>query len=554
MTTRTADREGYVTEDMIAYYCARAEGGVGLITVEMASPERVGRHRKFELGIYDDRFLPGLKSLVEALHARGSKVSIQLGHGGGHTRTDICGEPPIAPSAVPHVVQEGTTETIIPQAMSKERIGRTVQAFADAAIRAQEAGFDMVEIHGAHGYLISQFLCPAENRRTDEYGGSLINRARIGNEIVRRIKLTAPKLGVIFRLSGDDMFPGGLPLQEAVEVAAMAVEAGADAIHVTGGHYRSLPSGAVMIPPMSMRDGAFLPYIEAVKERVRVPVIAVGRLGAPEKAMQVLDEGKADFIALGRPLLADPQWPNKVWLGATVRMCIACNTCVDGMRMGDRLHCLVNATTGRERTYRELSVPRGRSSGKRIAVVGGGPSGLTYASLIGQDHRVTLFERENCLGGAFLLAGHAPKFQGVTASLTSLERYVASMEQRCREAGVDIRLRTDATTDPELLKGFDIIVIATGAPYRWKVGALATKAIQSGLLRWPILRSIASHSRIRDWFYYTARKSDADRLIAHIETSVPVWVIGDAKRPGKSQKAIEEAFDAAIITQQLARA
>src|SRR5437588_7027426 len=191
MTTRLADAEGYVTDDTVNYYTARVRGGTGLITVEMASPGKAGRHRRRELGIYDDRFLPGLTRLVSEIHRGGAKASIQLGHGGGHTRSDICGETPIAPSAIPHPVYETTFEIIIPQEMTKERINRTIAAHVSAALRAQQAGFDCVEIHAAHGYLISQFHAPFENRRNDEYGGSLENRARFGLEVLRAVKMAA---------------------------------------------------------------------------------------------------------------------------------------------------------------------------------------------------------------------------------------------------------------------------------------------------------------------------------------------------------------------------
>ena len=158
MTTRLATEDGYVTDASIAYFCARARGGVGLITVEMASPEIEGRHRAHELGIYGDQYLPGLTRLVDALHASGAKASIQLGHAGGHTRKDISGLTPLAPSALPHDVYEVTMQTIMPDEISQERIAQTVQAFVNAALRAQKAGFDCIEIHGAHGYLLSQFL------------------------------------------------------------------------------------------------------------------------------------------------------------------------------------------------------------------------------------------------------------------------------------------------------------------------------------------------------------------------------------------------------------
>src|SRR3954468_2982163 len=227
MTTRLADAEGNVTDDTVAYYMARVRGGVGLITVEMASPERAGRHRLRELGIYDDRFLPGLTRLVDEIHRGGAKASIQLGHGGGHTREDICGETPLAPSAIPHPVFEVTNDTIVPKAMTLDDIAATTAAFADAAARAQRTGFECVEIHAAHGYLISQFLTPFENRRTDQYGGTLQNRARFGLDILRAVK-AAVGIPVIFRVSVDDYFPDGMPEHEGKQVAVWAAQAGAD--------------------------------------------------------------------------------------------------------------------------------------------------------------------------------------------------------------------------------------------------------------------------------------------------------------------------------------
>src|SRR6266508_2253113 len=312
MTTRTADEEGFITDESVAYYMARVRGGTGLITVEMASPEKAGRHRRREVGIYDDRFLPGLTRLVDEIHRGGAKASIQLGHGGGHTRIDICGETPIAPSAIPHPVYETTLETIIPAEMSKPRIDATVAAHAAAAVRARKAGFDCVEIHAAHGYLISQFHAPFENRRTDAYGGSLENRARFGLEVLRAVKAAVPAMAVIYRLSVEDFFPGGLPWSEGRRIAIWAAEAGADALHVTAGHYRSLPSAQVVLPPMTFPDGTFLDFAAAVKKLVGVPVIAVGRLADPAIATEAVAAGKADFIALGRALIAEPRWVEKL--------------------------------------------------------------------------------------------------------------------------------------------------------------------------------------------------------------------------------------------------
>ena len=276
MTTRLADAEGYVTDDTVNYYMARVRGGTGLITVEMASPTKAGRHRRRELGIYDDRFLPGLTRLVTAIKAGGARASIQIGHGGGHTRIDICGETPVAPSAIPHPVFEITDETIIPKEMSADDIAFTIAGFAAAAARAEQAGFDCVEIHAAHGYLISQFVTPFENRRTDRYGGSLENRARFGLEVLRAVK-AAVRIPVIYRVSVEDFFPDGSPFAEGRQVALWAAQAGADALHIAAGHYRSLPSAARMIPPMAYPDATFLAYAAEIKKEVAVPVIAVGR-------------------------------------------------------------------------------------------------------------------------------------------------------------------------------------------------------------------------------------------------------------------------------------
>jgi dimethylglycine catabolism A len=543
MTTRTADAEGFVTDEAVAYYMARVRGGVGLITVEMASPQKCGRHRRHEIGIYDDRFLPGLTRLVAEIHRGGAKASIQLGHAGGHTRTDICGEQPIAPSAIPHPVYETTFETIVPQEMTKARIGETIAAHVAAARRAKTAGFDCVEIHAAHGYLISQFHAPFENRRTDEYGGNLENRARFGLAILRAVKAAVPELGVIYRLSVEDFFPGGLTLDEGRQIAIWAAQSGADALHISAGHYRSLPSAQIVLPPMSFPDAAFLDFAADVKSRVAVPVIAVGRLGDPALARDAVASGKTDFVALGRTLVADPQWVEKVARGEPVRRCLACNTCINEMRGGARIGCVVNAAAGRETLFAAPHPPRG----ERIAVIGAGPAGLTYASLVADGNAVTVFEKEPRAGGAFNYAAKAPLFQEVAANETSFQRYIADLVAACAMKKVEFRFATDITAASELLAPFDRLVIASGAAYRFGLGLPIRTLLDSGLARAAGLARLFSSDALRDWFYYRARRGTAERFRALARPRQIVTVIGDAARAGKSKQAIADAFGAALL-------
>lgn len=542
MTTRLADAEGYVTDATVAYFSARAAGGVGLITVEMASPEKVGRHRKRELGIYDDRFLPGLKRLVNAIHLTGAKASIQLGSGGGHTREDICGEPPIAPSAIPHFVYEITGETIVPLEMTRERIGQTTRAFVAAAVRASEAGFDCVEIHAAHGYLISQFLCPGENRRTDEYGGSLENRARFALDIVRQTRRALPNIGLIFRMSADDLFPTGMPFAEGLRVAKWAAEAGADAIHVSAGHYRSLPSAQMMTPPMECDEGLFLDYAARIKAELTVPVIAVGRLGDPELAMAAVDGGKADFVALGRSLIADPEWVAKVGQGRAIRRCLSCNTCINEMRDGAQLGCLVNPTAGHETEF-AITAPL---QGERIAVIGAGPAGLSFAGLVASGNSVTVFERDSAPGGAFRYAGKAPRFQEVAARETPFRKYIADLERSCKDGGVEFRYGVDVLRQTDALASFDRIVISTGAKYRFGLGALVPRLLDAGWGRTTLARKLFDRAAVREWFYYRARRATAPATGRFGRSGQKLTVIGDARQAGKGKEAIADAFRAAL--------
>ncbi len=540
MTTRLADDEGHVTDALLAYYRARALGGVGLITVEMGSPEKAGRHRFRELGVYEDRFLPGLERLTTVLHDAGAQVSVQLGHGGSRARRAVSGETPIAPSSVPTPVYEVEPETVVPSEMTMARIAQTTQAFVEAARRAQMAGFDLVELHGAHGYLISQFLSPKENTRTDEYGGSLENRARFGLDVLRRIKADVPDLPVVFRLGIEDFFSGGLAFEEGLEVARWVAGAGADALSVTAGHYRSLPSAEHMIPPMAYREGTFLGFAARVKEDVDIPVVGVGRMGNP-----AVESGKADMIALGRTLIADPEWPNRVRSGEPPRRCLSCNHCVNSMRSGAGISCVVNPMAGFELDFTDSVPPQN----EKICVVGAGPAGLSYAHLVADYNSVTVVEREPVSGGAFRFTGKVPVFEEVEASEESFVDYVAELELACRKKGVGFRHGFDVTKEPRTLEGYDRVVFATGARYRYGLGGLATRLLASGLGKSKVGQRLFASENLRNWLYYGARRGTGPAIRRLARADQKVVVIGDAASSGKARDAVDGAFRAALLSE-----
>jgi hypothetical protein len=348
---------------------------------------------------------------------------------------------------------------------------------------------------------------------------------------------------VIYRLSVDDYFPEGLQYPEGKQVALWAAQAGADALHIAAGHYRSLPSAARMIPPMNYPDATFLAYAAAAKQEVGIPVIAVGRLGDPDVAAEAIELGKADFIALGRTSIAEPEWAEKLKRGEPARRCLACNTCVNEMRGGAQLRCVVNGRAGRETEFLEARPP----SGERIAVVGAGPAGLTYASLTADGNTVTVFEREAVPGGAFRYAGKAPLFQEVNAVESSFERYIAALVGACLRKGVTFTYNTDVTRTPDVLAPFDRVVIASGARYRFGMGPLARLMLDLGIARWPGIAHLFKNEAVRDWFYHRARKATGDTLKALAKPEQKVVVIGDALIAGKSRPAISSAFEAALL-------
>jgi 2,4-dienoyl-CoA reductase-like NADH-dependent reductase (Old Yellow Enzyme family)/thioredoxin reductase len=456
MVDNLGTEDGYVTERCIAYYEERARGGAGLIIVGASTidfPRGKGLARN--LAVDDDRYLSGLSRLAQAIKDGGAKAAIQIHHAGGEARTAITHMQPVAPSAIrmPHTILDVPYETDMPHALTISEIRELVHQFAEAVERCKRAGFDGVEVHADSGYLINQFLSPAFNLRRDEYGGELENRARFLIEIIKAAKEEAgTDFPIWCRLTVREYGVEGIKHQHAQEVAKLAERAGADAINTNFfvyGTYLSSP------PPTAEPRGTLIRFAESIKQAVGVPVIAVGRID-PEIGEEVLQQGKADFVAIGRGLIADPDLPKKASEGRVedIVPCITCSYCLYHiMHKGEELHCSVNPRVGREREYRLEKT----GQKKRVMVVGGGLAGMEVARVAAlRGHDVTLYEKGNQLGGQLLLAIIPPHKENMRPFIDYLRAQVNKLGIRV-ELGKEATLQTLKEVKP------DVVVLATGA-------------------------------------------------------------------------------------------
>lgn len=404
MGTNLGKADGTVSPENLAYMKRRAKGEPGLIITEITGVHPGGIVSPNQLGAYEDRFIPGLKKLVSVAHEAGTKIAMQIHHAGRESHFLGSQGKAMGPSAIPSIVFRTT-----PREMTLEDIQVAIAAFGSAAARAREAGFDAVEIHCAHGYLLTQFLSTLSNRRTDEYGGATLKkRSRFVVEVIEEVRReVGPDFPISLRISTEESIRGGYTADDMQTILPDMVRAGADLIHSSFGTHGS-PAGITQAPA-EYGPGFNVWLARKVKDVVEVPVIAVGRFTDPAQADEVIGRGDADLTAFGRQFLADPDFLIKAKAGRStdIRKCIACNQgCIEREILGEgNIRCSINPETGQETIY-----PQGPAANpKEVWVIGAGPGGLTAAFEAARlGHRVTLFEQEKDLGGQIRFARIPP--------------------------------------------------------------------------------------------------------------------------------------------------
>jgi len=464
MGTNFADEEGMPTDRMAAYYGERAKGGVGLVIVEQTVVQPCGKWSSRAAGIWDDKFIPGWKKVVDAVHVYGGKIAIEIGHLGRSTTSENTGGlQPVAPSPVPdHLLQE------IPHELTTSEVYQFIVDYVAGVMRAVRAGFDAIEIHGTHGYLIASFMSGRTNKRTDEFGGTIQGRLRVPIEIIRRIRKEVGKdYPILMRVASVEP-KGGRLLEETKVIAKILADEGLDALDVSAGSFTELEWE---VPPYFFSPAFNMMNIESIKRSVNIPVICSGLIHEPEMVDMIIAEGRADLVGIGRALIADPEWVNKVREGRydEIHVCTACTRCIDELFSEDKLlRCTVNPYVGREG---EIKIGPAKER-KKVVVVGGGPAGLQGASVAAaRGHDVTLYEREDMLGGQLRVAAVPPdKYR-----ITSVVRW---LEAEARKNGVRLEMGKEVTA--EMIRGLkpDAVIVATGAcPMKLDVPGIASPRV-----------------------------------------------------------------------------
>ena len=440
--------DGAINERTIEHYRLRAAGGPAMVIVEACAVSPEGTVSPHQARIYDDSFVDGLSKIAWAMRSEGAIPAIQIHHGGRQTSAKVIKRRPLAPSPLPCPAIRGEVEPLTIGGI-QELIGK----FGEAARRALEAGFQLIEIHGAHGYLINQFLSAFSNIRNDEYGGNVQGRTRFAAEVVREVRRRVGKdFPISFKISAQEFVPGGLRVGESIEILNILVNAGIDLVQVSAGN-DATPEW--ICQPMFMRKACLVGSAERIKKALRIPVMAVGRINDPFLAEEIIQTGKADLVCIGRGLLADPEMPKKAQDGRfdEIRKCIACNTCMESIFRRGRVECLVNPTLGREK---EMTLTPAQQR-KKIMVIGGGPGGLNVAWVAAKrGHEVHLYEKMGALGGQLLL-GSVSSFKKEILELIRFQKSQVHKHGVICHMNFEANLHTVTTLDP------DVVVLATGS-------------------------------------------------------------------------------------------
>ncbi len=448
MVTVYCDQDGMATERFIAYHEVKAKGGWGMIIVEDYAVDPLGRGF-WTPGLWKDEQIQSHLQLTERIHKAGAKIIAQIYHSGRQTTSLVIGEQPVSASPLPDPILGQ-----IPHELTISEIKKIVSKFGNTALRAKKAGFDGIEVHGGHGYLIAQFMSKYSNKRCDEYGGSLENRIKFPLEIVKDIREKCGADFMIgFRISGDDKVPGGRTIEETKAIAIQLEKHGVDLLHISAGTYESVWA---IIPPLNINPGWIVDYAEEVKKVVNIPVMTVGRINDPFLAESILLSGKADLVAMGRASLADPDLPNKFAQGQSddIRHCIGCQQgCLEILFKNEPIRCLVNPVLG----FEYLNEFKKTDNPKKITVVGGGPAGLEAARTAAlAGHRVTLYEKTDHLGGQFAVAAIPP-------SKGDLSAIVSWLAHQVKKLGVNVIFDTEYTSEICTRENPDLVIVATGS-------------------------------------------------------------------------------------------
>ncbi|MCM2357451.1 MAG: NAD(P)/FAD-dependent oxidoreductase [Geobacteraceae bacterium] len=436
-----------VSDRLVDFYAERARGGAGMITVGYATVDELSGNPG-NIGAHEDSYIPGLARLASAIRDNGARSSVQLNHAGRYSHSMLMGgKQPVAPSAVPSRL---TRET--PRELEISGIREIIDRFAQAAGRVQEAGFDAVEILSGTGYLISEFLSPLTNRRSDQYGGSFENRIRFGLEVIRAVRLAVGSdFPLLVRLNGNEFMQGGSTRQELQEYAVRLAGEGVDALCVNvGWHEAQVPQIVAEVP-----RGVFGYLARAVKERVSIPVIASHRINDPDVAREMISDGQCDMVAIGRALIADPFFPEKARTGheADIVHCVACGQgCFDNLFKMKAVECLCNPRAGYERTRATGTTDKPL----KVMVIGGGAAGMSAAiAAAARGHRVTLHEKGERLGGQLLLAGAPP-------GRDEFLQLAADLVRQVELSGVTVILNSHVDETVLGDRSPDALILATG--------------------------------------------------------------------------------------------